>query len=122
MHDAKPGNHQQTQRLGQHGRKQEERSQQFRPHDGHAQWPEQLRVFPYDVSQRARVTVEASVVGNPQIVTVTSSYFGQSFSVMKLRRGELYDITISGEGYLPYVGRHRVVGGDGEPIRVVLVR
>ena len=54
--------------------------------------------------------------------TVTSTHFGQSFSVMRLRRGELYDVTISAEGYRPHRGTHRVVGGDGDPIRVVLAR
>lgn len=68
-----------------------------------------------------RLTVETHIVGNPQ-TTVTSPHFGQSFSVMRLRRGELYDVTISAEGYRPHRGIHRVVGGDGDPIRVVLAR
>ena len=76
---------------------------------------------PAAVTAERRLTVETLIVGSPQ-TTVTSTHFGQSFSVMRLRRGELYDVTISAEGYRPHRGTHRVVGGDGDPIRVVLAR
>ena len=82
--------------------------------------PAMLAQSQSESQSRSRVTVEASIVGDPGATRIQHGYFNQRVSFTNLRLGSIYTITVTTPDHAKFTESYRVVAGDALPITIKL--